>query len=377
MPSLAWASDDDVNTAFENGDLVITPHWERLPGSPETSDVEWPGEDALDNWYESEEVDDDVFGYVYDVYYLGEKVDSNVIWTITNSPISTFCTPSWNEETQEFDPVYDEDGAGTYRIDSITFADNGSTRAPIKGALSAENVASIPVWRLVPYNLTNSDRIRIEYDGTWNNNEDSVPYTGETYTLTYTSTWEGIENPMYTVYWTDADGNEIVLDKGYDYAGRGLNNTDATADPTDLTTWAKPLVLGVYEFCGKFIPTNGDFYIKGDDPEPTPEPEPTPTPGPDPEPTPTPGPEPTPEPIPPSPEPSPTPEPTPTPEPAPSPQPGPISQSDSQDIISSFSTDNIFPATQDNDIPVRVIFATMILSLCIIILILHNCNLKF
>ena len=112
--------------------------------------------------------------------------------------------------------------------------------------------------------------MRIAYDETWNNNQDFVSYTGEAYPLTFWSTWEGIENPMYTIYWKDADDNEIILDKGYDYAGRAMNNVGPTANIEDQTTWAKPILLGVYEFQGKYIPTNGDFYIKDATPAITP-----------------------------------------------------------------------------------------------------------
>lgn len=266
FPTIAYAA-DDVNQAYENGDLVIESHWERLPWHQNSSDVPWPGEDALDNWYDSDEVWNlGVFEYVYDVYYLGEKVDPDVIWVSSTVPTSTFCTPIWNEETQQFDPEFDEDGTGSFKIWSFSLADNASKKAPIKGSLSEENIATIPTWKLIPYDLTNSDRVRIVYDGIWNNNEDFVSYTGEAYPLTFWSTWEEIENPMYTIYWTDADGNEILLDKGYDYAGRAINNIDVTTDPTNQTTWAKPVLLGVYNFCGRYVPENGDFYIKGTEP---------------------------------------------------------------------------------------------------------------
>lgn len=41
---------------------------------------------------------------------------------------------------------------------------------------------------------------------------------------------------MYTIYWKDADDNEIILDKGYDYAGRAMNNVGPTANIEDQTT---------------------------------------------------------------------------------------------------------------------------------------------
>ena len=268
VPSIAWATDEEVNEAFENGDLVITPHWEKLPGSPDNSNVVWPGEDALDNWYNSEEVDDrGVFTYVYDVYYKGEKLDPRVVWAIENYPITTGYEPVWNEETQTYDSVPPEPEAdGTYineyDIQGFALGDNGSLKAPIKGKLSEENYNSIPVWRLIPANITEPGKVRIEYDGTWNNNEDWVPHTGEAYPLTFWSSWEGIENPMYTVYWTDADGNEIILDKGYDYAGRAKDNIGPTEDYADKTTWVKPVLHGVYNYYGKYIPSEGNFYIK-------------------------------------------------------------------------------------------------------------------
>jgi len=45
-----------------------------------------------------------------------------------------------------------------------------------------------------------------------------------------------------------------------------MNNIDVTTDPADQTTWAKPILLGVYDFQGKYIPENGDFYIKDNAP---------------------------------------------------------------------------------------------------------------
>ena len=261
FPSFAWATDAEVNEAFENGDLVIVPHWERLPWHQNTPEVLWPGEDALDNWYETVEYTG-VFNYVYDVYYQNEQIDPSCIYTISTLPTSTFCTPVWNEETQQFEPEFDEDGFGAYRLTRVEFADNGSIKSPIYGTLSEENIAAIPMWRLVPYDLTDSSRIRIEYDGTWNENKDFVYYTGTAYPLTFWSTWEGIENPMYTIYWLDADDNEIILDKGYDYAGRAIDNIGPTTNPEDETTWVKPLLLGVYNFQGKYVPNNGDFYIR-------------------------------------------------------------------------------------------------------------------
>ena len=41
---------------------------------------------------------------------------------------------------------------------------------------------------------------------------------------------------MYTIYWLDADDNEIVLDKGYDYAGRAIDNIGPTTNSEDRTT---------------------------------------------------------------------------------------------------------------------------------------------
>ena len=41
MPSIAFAS--AVDDAYENGDLIIEPHWERLPWHQNSSDVPWPG----------------------------------------------------------------------------------------------------------------------------------------------------------------------------------------------------------------------------------------------------------------------------------------------------------------------------------------------
>lgn len=269
IPGLAWATDAEVNEAFENGDLVIVPHWERLPGGSSSPLVSWPGEEALDNWYESEEVSDwGVFTYVYDIYYKGEKLNPKVVWVNEVSPTFTGYEPVWNEETQTWDsvaPERDEDGhcLGEYDIQGFSLGDNGSLKAPIKGALSKENYEKIPVWRLVPADLTEPGRVRIVYDGTWNQNKDSVPYTGESYPLTfYSSSDTDTENPMYYIYWTDADGNEILLDRGYTYVGRAQNNTNVTTNPADKTTWAKPVLHGIYDYCGIYIPTEGNFYIK-------------------------------------------------------------------------------------------------------------------